>query len=190
MKRVWSAVGLVGLSALTLGVMPAAADSKPMNEIQVVTGVEIPEGASARTVRKLIRGAKKKSSLAKVCPSITSFGPGQGLIKSQISHHISPGDPRATGYTYVCCSQCAAAFPVTIYYSDGTQAGRFGYYGRYSANGKPRAYCGAGGVPPCSVSSIYARARGLRTGSDLYLKLNSRQCVRFNGAPGARNGSI
>ena len=190
MKRMIYFVCLAALVVLTVRALNAAAQSPASgSEIQVVTGVDIPQGADSRTVRKLLR-AGKKGNLAAVCPSIASFRGGQGLIKSEISKHISPSDPRASGYTLVCGSLCPSSFPASFYYSDGTLAGKFGYYGRYSGNGRPRAYCGAGGAPVCSTSAIYSRARGLRTGSSLYLKLNSRQCISFSGAPGARNGSV
>ena len=155
--------------------------------------ISLPEGLNAREARLFTRAAKAKpkavSKLKKLCKKIITLRPGQALIKSQISAHIPRGDARASGYTFVCGSLCAS-FPAPFYYSDGTLAGKLGYYGRYSANGRPRAYCAAGGAPRCSVSSIYAKARRKKTGSYLYLKSNSTTCFKFNGAPGARNGGV
>lgn len=150
---------------------------------------DYPAGVSPRTLRKLMRSPAKASALSSVCKSTFTLRSGQGLIKSQISHHIPSGDARAAGYTFICGSICAS-FPATIYYSDGTQAARVGYYGTYHGNGKPRAYCAAGGAAPCSVSTVSSNARRKRTGASLYLKINSRQCIQFNGSPGARNGGV
>jgi hypothetical protein len=141
-----------------------------------------------RAARKEARQTTRPRSVSSVC---SSSRPLSGLlVKSQISHHISSGDPRAAGYTLVCGRSCVQ-FIADFYYCDGTKAGSFGYYGRWNGNGKARAYGAAGGAPAHSVRAIQATARKKRCGSTLYLKTQRKAkaaCLTFN-AFSARTGS-
>ena len=149
--------------------------------------MSFPEGTSPRVMYKALRKGANQSGLASVCSSTAPLR--NMLIKSELSHHISnPGDGRQGGYTLVCGKQCPTRFPVNFYYCDGTLAGKFGYYGRWNGNGKPRAYGGAGGAPPHSVSKIAANARRKKCGSLLYLPVSGKSCVSWS-ASASRTGS-
>lgn len=141
-----------------------------------------------RAARKEARQTIRPRSVSSIC---SSSRPLSGLlVKSQISHHISGGDPRAAGYTLVCGRTCVQ-FIADFYYCDGTKAGSFGYYGRWNGNGKARAYGAAGGAPAHSVRAIQAVARKKKCGSTLYLKTQRKAkaaCLTFN-AFSARTGS-
>ena len=141
-----------------------------------------------RAARKEARQTIRPRSVSSVC---SSSRPLSGLlVKSQISHHINSGDPRAAGYTLVCGRSCVQ-FIADFYYCDGSKAGSFGYYGTWSGNGKARAYGAAGGAPAHSVRAIQATARKKKCGSTLYLKTQRKAkaaCLTFN-AFSARTGS-
>lgn len=139
-------------------------------------------------------GEPPVGGLAMVCASTSSILPGQMLIKSEASNHIHNGDPRTTGYTLVCGSQCTANLRRSdFFYADGSYAGSVGYYGRFSGNGQPRLYGAAGGAPQHFASQIAAKASGIGNGM-LYLQVSSAtegagtECKEF--APGGRNGSL
>ena len=141
-----------------------------------------------RTLRKAARKKVNTSALSAVCSNTT---PLSGLlIKSEISHHINRGDPRASGYTLVCGKRCVQ-FIADFYYCDGSKAGSFGYYGRWNVTGKPRAYGAAGGAPAHSVNAIRAAARRKGCGTNLYLKTSRKaktSCLSWN-ANASRTGS-
>ncbi len=152
-------------------------------------------GLSARSERKLARAAKNNkkknnpgngngsNAFKKVCPNVVQLS--GILIKNAYPGHISQGDPRAPGFAMVCGRSCVSSFPASVFFSDGTLAFKLGYYGRWEGNGQPRAYCGAGGVAMCSVSSVVSNSRKSGRDKSAYLKLNKNTCARFT--PGARN---
>ena len=116
------------------------------------------------------------------------------LWKSEISKHINTTDPRAAGPTFICNVVCARRFPFSVYYSDGTLATKLSYYGQFDGNGRPRAYCAAGGVPPCSIKDISEAASADGKDGYLYLQLSGRRratktyCYRV--APIGRTGTL
>lgn len=127
--------------------------------------------------------------LAAVCNSTSTVGPGQMLIKSEISAHIHGGDPRATGYTVVCAAQCPAGRDyVPFYYSDGAEAGGVGYYGTFSGNGRPRLYGAASDAPQHFVSEIAPQASQRGRNGKLYLAMGNGSCKEFS--PLGRNGGL
>lgn len=136
------------------------------------------------------RNRAKNRALSNVCKSVRTYSGNQGLIKSEISNHISKGDRRATGYTYVCgTGACGRSSCLSFYYSDGSLAGKFGrYFPNFSGNGKPRFYGGTGCAPQHFASQIARTARSKRTGQSLYLDLGGKQCIQFN--PTGRNGGV
>jgi hypothetical protein len=146
------------------------------------------EGMSSRSLRKMARGAPRAQGggLAGVCPTVKPVTGKEFLYKSEISHHISKGDARSSGPTLVCNRVCPK-FPAPLYYSDGTEAARLGYYGRWNVTGKARAYCAAGGAPACSNSALNRNARARGRDGKLYLKINGSTCYRVN--PIGRTGS-
>lgn len=146
------------------------------------------EGLNARSIRKLARarsGKVKTKALNTVCKKISNLQ--HALMKNTAGGHISSADPRYPGISLICGSDCARSFPVNAYYSDGNLAFKLGYYGKWSGNGKPRAYCGAGGAPACYASSVKTNAR--RSGRDgyVYLHFGNKSCRKAR--PGERNGS-
>lgn len=145
-------------------------------------------GREIRAARKDARQTVRPRNISSVC---SSTKPLSGLlVKSEISHHINSGDPRAAGYTLVCGRSCVQ-FIADFYYCDGTKAGSFGYYGRWDGNGKPRAYGASGGAPAHNVRSIQAVARKKKCGSNLFLKTSRSKksaCLSFN-AFASRTGS-
>lgn len=145
------------------------------------------DGMNARSLRKMSRGANRANGgLAAVCPTVKSVTGREFLYKSEISNHISKGDARSSGPTLVCNRICPA-FPAPLYYSDGVQAARLGYYGRWKVTGKSRGYCAAGGVPACSNNTLSRNSRARRRDGKLYLKINKTTCYRVN--PVGRTGS-
>lgn len=132
--------------------------------------------------------------LARVCSTVLDVLENEFLWKSQISRHINSGDPRATGPTFICNTVCARRFPFSVYYSDGTLAATMGYYGIFSGNGRPRAYCAAGGAPQCFVEQIAAAASENGRDGNVYLQLSGKRkppksfCYRV--APLGRTGSL
>lgn len=129
-----------------------------------------------------------------VCAVRSAISMGQMLIKSEISSHIHGKDPRATGYTLVCASQCPKTLHKSdFFYADGSYAGSVGYYGRFHGNGKPRLYGAAGGAPQHFARDIAARARTIGNGK-LYMQISTAksgagtECKEFN--PSGRNGGL
>ncbi len=143
------------------------------------------EGLGERSLRKMARGtAGARGGFRAVCPQVKGVS-NEFLYKSTISHHISSGDARASGPTLICNRLCPS-FPASVLYSDGSQATRLGYYGRWNVSGKARAYCGAGGVPVCSNSTLARNARARGRDGKLYVKIGST-CYRVN--PVGRTGT-
>jgi hypothetical protein len=139
----------------------------------VAVDVSAQEGLSERSLRKMSRGtARAGGGLKAVCRNIRGVS-NEFLYKSQISNHISAGDPRAS-------------FPASVLYSDGSLATRVGYYGRWNVTGKARAYCGAGGVPVCSNATLARNSRARGRDGKLYVKIGST-CYRVN--PVGRTGT-
>jgi hypothetical protein len=132
------------------------------------------------------RVARVSSGLSRACPTVKTVTGNEFLYKSELSQHISSGDPRATGPTFICNRLCGS-FPMPILYSDGTEAARLGYYGTWRVTGKPRAYCGAGGVPTCSNSTLSSQSRRRGRNGKLYVKINRNTCYQVN--PVGRTGS-
>ncbi len=149
-----------------------------------------PLGFSQRSIRKLERKASKKggkvnvTSLADVCPSVQPMS--GALMKNAYPGHIQRTDPRASGFAFICGSSCPSKFPVSAYYSDGTLAFKLGYYGRWSGNGKPRAYCSVG-VPRCSVKKVVRDSKTSGRDGKVYLTWTSTSCR--SATPGVRNSS-
>jgi hypothetical protein len=151
----------------------------------VAVDVSAQEGLSERSLRKMSRGtARAGGGLKAVCRNIRGVS-NEFLYKSQISNHISAGDPRASGPTLVCNRACPS-FPASVLYSDGSLATRVGYYGRWNVTGKARAYCGAGGVPVCSNATLARNSRARGRDGKLYVKIGST-CYRVN--PVGRTGT-
>ncbi len=151
------------------------------------------EGLSTRSIQKMSRDGDPSASvqgLGNVCGTIRQVTGREFLWKSEISNHINPSDPRATGPTFIC-NQVCATFPMSFYYSDGSLAGVVGYYGKWNQTGKARAYCAAGGAPQCFISSINTNAR--RRGRDgfVYLQTNPRtgNTVCYKVRPLGRTGN-
>jgi hypothetical protein len=128
-------------------------------------------------------------TFAQVCQTTyAKVLPKQFLYKSELSTHITGPDVRKEGPTLVCGSVCPTSWPAEVYYSDGSLATRLGYYGTYAGNGKPRAYCGVGGVPKCNNRKLARDStRKLRDGY-LYLKTKPGTCYRVNVV--GRTGSV
>lgn len=151
------------------------------------------EGLSTRSVQKMSRsgdGTAGVMGLGQVCKTVRQVTGREFLWKSEISHHISPGDPRATGPTFIC-NQICPTFPMSFYYSDGDLAGAVGYYGRWNVSGKARAYCAAGGTRQCFISQINTNSR--RRGRDGYVYLQTRKAagntVCYKVRPVGRTGN-
>lgn len=174
LKRIF---GALALSVLVISSLPSQGFAQSS-----ISGRDI------RAARKEARQNVRPRTISSVC---SSTKPLSGLlVKSQISHHINSGDPRAAGYTLVCGRSCVQ-FIADFYYCDGTKAGSFGYYGRWDGNGKARAYGAAGGAPAHSVRSIQAVARKKKCGSNLFLKTSrsaKSACLSFS-AFASRTGS-
>lgn len=165
---------------------------------------EYPQGMSARSIRKIERAQKKKRTnkrkknnnkgkkdttvvLSDVCKSVS---PISALLKNAWPGHISRADPRSRGFALVCNRRdCPRKFPVTAYYSDGVQAFRLGYYGRWSGNGQPRAYCSAGGAGSCSATLVTKEAKKFDRDGKVYLVFDAAKKVCRTATPGKRNGS-
>jgi hypothetical protein len=153
-------------------------------------------GLSARSLRKMARGwnvARAGGNFKNVCASVRSVSGSEFLYKSDISHHISPGDARAAGPTLICNRVCPATFPANLYFSDGTLAAKLGYYGRWNLTGKPRAYCAAGGAPACSNSTIARNSRASGRDGNVYLQVSRSKTgsgtVCYRVRPLGRTGS-
>lgn len=152
-------------------------------------GLTVPDGLPVRTLRKLARAPKPTEALKamkSVCKSVRDGGGRSFLYKSEISPHINPGDPRASGPTLVCNQVCSKSSRIPLYYSDGTLAAVMGYYGRWNVTGRPRYYCAAGGTPACSNRTLARDSRARGRDGKIYVKLDST-CWRVN--PIGRTGS-
>lgn len=157
----------------------------------VTTGFAESTNPSLRALNNMSRkGAPNVStmSLATVCPTVKNVTGNDFLWKSEISNHINPGDARASGPTFICGRICASKFPMNFYYSDGTLAGKVGYYGTYRANGRPRAYCAAGGAPKCSIADIAKKSKQSGRNGRLYLQLSRTTCYKV--LPLGRTGRL
>lgn len=150
-------------------------------------------GLNPRSLRKLERAKKNKKGDAgakafeDVCKTVS---PIRALIKNAYPGHIQKTDPRASGFALVCNrSDCPNSFPAQAYYSDGTPAFKLGYYGTWEGNGKPRAYCGAGGAGRCVVSKVVSDSKKSGRDGKGYIVFNkkTKSCRSF--IPGKRNGS-
>ena len=133
------------------------------------------DGLSTRSLQRMSRAGDPTAgvaNLSNVCGTIRQVTGREFLWKSEISNHINPGDPRATGPTFIC-NQICPKFPMAFYYSDGTLAGLVGYYGTWNVTGKARAYCAAGGAPQCFINQIYTTSR--RGGRDGFVYLQTRK---------------
>ncbi len=139
-------------------------------------------------------GEPPPAGLRAVCESYSTISVGQMLIKSEISNHIPGVDPRATGYTFICGSQCTRNLSKSdFYYSNGAYAGSVAMYGTYSKNGKPRLYGAVGQAPQHFADEIAAKARTIGNGK-LYMQISAArsgagtECKEFNGE--GRNGGV
>lgn len=147
------------------------------------------------TLNSGIAAAQRKTSskthpLYQVCSKVLKVTGPEFLYKSEISHHIPGADARASGPTFICNRLCPSSFPASIYYSDGTEAAKLGYYGTWSRShggtGRPRAYCAAGGASACSNSTMALRSRqrgvnGKRRDGKLYVSMGrGRPCYQVN----------
>lgn len=152
------------------------------------------DGLNARALRKLARQPKGDAKIVAfndVCSTVRNVTGHEFLYKSEISQHISHGDRRSSGPTLICNRVCPSRFPAALYYSDGTQAARLGYYGRWNVSGKPRAYCAAGGAPACSNRTLSAGARQRGRDGFLYLQTSSTRgrSVCYRVRPNGRTGN-
>lgn len=156
------------------------------------------ENVSVRTLNKASRGDDPVASvmnLRKVCRTVKTVTGNEFLWKSEISNHITGGDLRRTGPTLVCNRICPASFPMPFYYSDGVQAGSVGYYGRFSGNGQPRAYCAAGGAPQCYISQIAKHSTTGGRDGFVYLRFSkngaaAKDTVCYKVRPLGRTGGV
>ena len=173
----------LAFGAMMMEPVPAAADTA------TISASELPAGISARSARKIARANKKPSNSGKGLASVCkSTAPLRGaLLKNAYPGHISRSDPRAPGFAFVCGSDCPRSFPAKAYYSDGTLAFSLGYYGRWEGNGQPRAYCGAGGAPMCSVSTVTNGSRASKRDGKVYISFGNGSCR--SAVPGQRTGS-
>ena len=133
---------------------------------------------SPRSLQKMARNGDPTASVEAFedrCATVKEVTGKEFLWKSQISHHITSGDPRATGPTFICNRLCPK-FPMAFYYSDGTKAGEVGYYGPWNVTGKARAYCAAGGAPQCFINQIATDSR--RRGRDGFVYLQTSGAVK------------
>jgi hypothetical protein len=151
------------LSCFAFSLLPTVASA---GEVKISPRIErLIARAEAKAAKK-----GRTSTLAAQCPTVKQ---ARLLVKSEASNHISSGDARATGYTLVCAADCPAGFPATFLYCDGSEAGKLGYYGTFSGNGRPRAYGAAGGAKQHFVSQIARTSKKKGCGNILYLKMRS-----------------
>jgi len=146
----------------------------------------------------LARASTNGDQLSEVCATITVINPGELLIKSEASAHLTnPLDRRATGYTVVCGSRCPSTRRATIpfFYANGTQAGEVArYFPNFSGNGRPRFYGGTGLASQHFARRIARQARRTAEGQNLYLQLSRAEtgtatsCMEFSSQ--GRNGSL
>lgn len=153
------------------------------------------EGLSKRSIRKLEAASKRRKNkkpaatapLETYCTNISDLK--KALLKNAYPGHINRSDPRAKGFAFVCGPDCPRKFPVNAYYSDGTQAFRLGYYGVWSGNGRPRAYCAAGGVSSCSAKTVTSNSKKSGRDGKVYLVFDAKKKSCRSAVPGNRNGS-
>ena len=136
--------------------------------------------------------------LSNVCATIDVINPGDMLIKSEASAHLTnPFDRRTTGYTVVCGRRCPSTRRSTIpfFFANGEQAGEVArYFPNFSGNGRPRFYGGTGRAAQHFARRIARQARRLSEGQNLYLHMSRAEtgettsCVEFS--PQGRNGSL
>lgn len=155
--------------------------------------VNADDGLSSRSLQKLAREGDPSAavmSFSDSCATVRQVTGREFLWKSQISHHIPSSDPRASGPTFIC-NQLCPLFPMSFFYSDGTRAGQVGYYGTWSATGKARAYCAAGGAAKCSISTINSDSRKKGRDGFVYLQLNRKagKTVCYKVRPLGRTGN-
>jgi hypothetical protein len=161
--------------------------------LSTLTSEALAADAGARATRKLARHTTAAASGAfeNVCATVKNVTGNEFLYKSEISHHISGGDKRASGPTLICNRVCPPRFPVNLYYSNGALAARLGYYGTWRVTGKARAYCAAGGAPSCSNSTLIRNARKLD--GNLYLQTSratsGSETVCYRVKPMGRTGN-
>ena len=140
-----------------------------------------PHNPSVRSLNKMARGGDPLVSmlaLGDVCPTVKTVTGPEFLWKSEISKHIPSSDKRSTGPTFICNKVCPKKWPLNVYYSDGGQAAKLGYYGTYNATGKPRAYCGAGGTAQCFISRINTASKTSGRDGFVYLKTSDKTCYK------------
>jgi hypothetical protein len=150
-----------------------------------------PSNPSIRSLNKMSRRGNPTvsiMSLATVCPTVKTVTGNEFLWKSEISKHIGSGDSRAAGPSFICGRICASRFPMDFFYSDGSKAGRVGYYGTYHGNGQPRAYCSVGGAPKCSIADIAKKSTLSGRDGYLYLQLSKTTCYKVR--PLGRTGRV
>lgn len=172
-------------------VSPTIAEvSNLSTEIEISDVGAVPDGISNRSLRKMARAKnpasnKPASGLASVCKSVVALR--GALLKNAWPGHINQSDARAAGFAFVCGADCPSSFPVSAYYSDGSLAFKLGYYGRWEGNGKPRAYCSAGGTAYCSASAVTRNARANKRDGKVYLDFGRGKCR--SAVAGQRTGS-
>jgi hypothetical protein len=134
---------------------------------------------------KTRKPTQTRGAPTKICKSTA---PLKGaLLKNAYPGHISKNDPRASGFAFVCGSDCARSFPVSAFFSDGTLAFKLGYYGRWEGNGQPRAYCGTNGAPSCPVGTVVRQSRQAGRDGKVYLHFGGGSCR--SATPGVRTGN-
>jgi hypothetical protein len=142
--------------------------------------------------RREKRAERAKRDLKEVCAP-SSVVPARGLlIKKTGGGHIPNSDARASGFSLICASNCVSTFPAKVYHCDGSDAFKMGYYGRWNGNGKPRAYCAAGGAGACNVSSVANLSKKKKCGLVGYLDLDGnrgKRCMKIF-VDGRRNGGV
>jgi hypothetical protein len=158
----------------------------------VVTVSKASAQAITKEERKEMRAERAKRALREVCAP-DNVVPARGLlIKKTGGGHIPGSDARASGFSLICASNCVSSFPAKVYHCDGSQAFKLGYYGTWSGNGRPRAYCAAGGVGACSVSSVASMSKRKGCGQVGYLDLDGsrgKRCMKIF-VDGRRNGGV
>jgi hypothetical protein len=165
--------------------------------LTVATSLGSSVGASGESFNPSVRSLTKMArrgdpevsmqSLASVCPTVKTVTGREFLWKSEISNHIPSSDPRHSGPTFICNKVCPTKWPMNFYYADGVKAGAVGYYGRFAATNKSRAYCATKGAPRCSIRQIDARSRTAGRDGKLYLKVSDSTCYKVN--PLGRTGN-
>jgi hypothetical protein len=144
------------------------------------------EAYAARRRSRPEAKAENIRGLSSICKKTSDIN--GALFKVTAGGHIGRSDPRYTGFSFICGSRCTS-FPAKVYHCDGSQAFTMGFYGKWSGNGKSRAYCGSGGAPRCSTNAIRARSRALKCNGMGYLATGGGSCIRLN-LNSNRNGDV